>query len=384
MLRALAMLSVAVAALTSCGGSPPEAQPSESSSPTDEVISVPLTTAADPLRDAAASMNTITYVSRSGVNDGGTHVSASVFVPKGEAPADGFPIVAVGHQTTGVTADCAPSLSATLLDLAPTVEALLKAGYVVTVPDYQGMGEPAVTDDDYNHYYPYLDSTTAGYNVIDAVYATRAIVPQSSTSWLALGTREGGQAAWAANELADNYGDDLTLVGTASISPIAAVDGLADAAHNGTLTDEQKVVYARYLQALSREYQYDVDLDDFRRGTAEQQWDALMGCGSSPNQQTGLAAQIAPADLRPADADTLSALRGYLQKTTLPQGPAKAPMLVIYSAADPVSPGAWTDQALDAACAMGDTVTVEQQPQPDLARGVALDLRPIQIGACAQ
>jgi hypothetical protein len=40
----------------------------------------------------------------------------------------------------------------------------------------------------------YLNSTTAGYNMIDVVRATRNFVPQASVSWAALGVHEGGRA----------------------------------------------------------------------------------------------------------------------------------------------------------------------------------------------
>ncbi len=360
MFRALALLSAATIVLTSCGGPPPKATPSaQATKSADDPSAVPLLDVVPSVRDAAASMRVVTHVSRSGVNDGGTHVSTSVFVPKGSPPAGGYPIVALAHQTTGLTADCAPSQSTDLLGLAPTVAALLRAGYVVTLPDYQGLGKPAVTDDEYNHYYPYLDSATAGYNVIDAARATHATVPQTSTSWAALGFREGGQAAWAANELADGYGGDLKFVGSASISPIADVNGLADAAQTGTLNDAQKVIYARYLAAIGREYKYDIELDDYRRGAAGQQWDALLSC--RPDAPAA-PAQIQAADLRPADAKAMSALRAYLKKTNLPQGPALAPMLVVYSDADPVSPAAGTDRALDAACKTGDVITIQKRP----------------------
>ncbi|MEN4451671.1 lipase family protein [Mycobacterium sp. SM3041] len=371
MIRTLATLSVAMVLLAGCSGTATDNASKPTADSADErPTAVPVTDVDPTLRDVAASIDTVTYVSRSGVNDGGTHVSAVVLVPKSTPPVDGFPIAALGHPVTGITPDCAPSQSPTLLGLAPTVATLLRAGYVVAVPDYQGLGKPAVTDDDYNHYYPYLDSTTAGYNMIDAARATHTMVPQSSTSWAALGVREGGQAAWAANELADGYGWGMKLVGVASISPISDVMGLADAAQAGTLSDGQKVVFARYLAAMHREYQYDVELDDFRRGTAQQQWDALMGCRSDKPEV--IASTIAPADLKPSGPEALSTLRGYLRKTNLPQGPALAPMLVSYNTADQVPPFEWTDRALAAACKMADTITIQQRPDPQADLTTAL------------
>lgn len=317
------------------------------------------------VRAASSQAKRLTYTSRSGVNDAYTHVTGSVFVPKGKSPEGGFPIVALGHATEGTTSDCAPSLFPDLLQAAPTVAALLDAGYVVSVPDYQGLGHPADGD---QTYHPYLDSTTAGYNMIDAVRAARTAVPDTSTAWAALGSDEGGQAAWAANELAESYGYGLKLIGTASVSPIANVEGIADAAQAGTLTPAQKPVLVAFLAALKEEYEYDVDLDDYRRGAAAQHWDQMLACQSDGvARRAQLAAEIAPDDLRPADAEALTRLRGYLQKTNLPQGPAQAPMLVMYGEQDAVTPAAWTRHALDRACGMGDVIAIELRP--DAARG---------------
>ncbi len=125
--------------LSACGSHP---APPEAKQTTSRVLgSVPLTNVVDSLRDAAASMNVVTHVSRSGINDWESRPTASVFVPKGAAPQGGFPpIVVLGHHITGLSPGCAPSQSATLDGLAPAVEALLRTGYVVAVPDLQGLG----------------------------------------------------------------------------------------------------------------------------------------------------------------------------------------------------------------------------------------------------
>jgi alpha-beta hydrolase superfamily lysophospholipase len=365
MVRTLTLIAVILVALAGCSG--PHSEPSPTTTPNPKanepggvVADITLTNLDAPLRDAAASARVVTYTSRSGVDDSTTHVSASIFVPKGKPPEGGFPIVALGHGTTGTDPGCAPSLSPNLQHSATTVQALLNAGYVVAVPDYQGLGKPAVDED---VYYPYLDSTTAGYNMIDAVRATRNVVPQTSSSWAALGVNEGGQAAWAANELAENYGYDLKLIGTASISPIIDVQGLADAAESGQLSTEQKLTLIRYLAALKAEYPYDFNLGDYRRGHALQHWDAALGCDDSTSaQRLHLVAQITPDDLRPNDAAAAKTLRGYFEKTSLPQGPTQAPMLVIYSGQDPLTPAGWTERAINRACAMGDVITIQSHP----------------------
>ncbi|MDV3127574.1 lipase family protein [Mycobacterium sp. 21AC1] len=359
MARVMALLSVILAVVTGCGGSS-EQTATEDPDSAGHVIEDAQADNLDPaLHDAASSARTITYASRNGVNDAVSHVTGTVFVPKGSAPAGGFPIVALGHGITGTASDCAPSLSPDLLGEAASVVALLNAGYVVAVPDYQGLGKPSEPDE--YDFHPYLDSTTAGFTMIDAVRAARTLVPETSTSWAAVGAREGGQAAWAANELADNYGDDLKLVAAAALAPVADFAGLAEAAMSGTLNSDQKLVYVAYLAALKDEYYYDFELDDYRRGSAEQNWDALLNC-SDTMQRKALAEQIPPQDLRPATPAALETLRGYIQKTNLPQGPTQAPMYVIYGGQDSVIPAAWTDRAIAEGCKMGDVIQIAFWP----------------------
>jgi hypothetical protein len=359
MVRVLALLSVILAVVTACGGSAEQRTAEDPDTAGHVIADAPADNLDQALRDAASSARTMTYASRNGVNDAVSHVTGSVFVPKGTPPPEGFPIVALGHRNTGTAPECAASLSPDLLGEAATVVALLDAGYVVTVPDYQGLGKPAKPDE--YDFHPYLDSTTSGFTMIDAVRAARNLVPNTSTSWAALGAQEGGQAAWAANELADNYGNDLKLVAAASLAPMAQFTGLADAAMAGTLNTDQKLVYVAYLAALKNEYYYDFELDDYRRGAAEQNWDALLNCGDVA-QRRALADKIAPQDLRPASPAALQTLRGYLQKTNLPQGPTQAPMYVIYGGQDSVIPAAWTDQAIADACQMGDVMQIAFWP----------------------
>lgn len=348
--------------LVGCAGAP-SGPPPPTFGPAGSVVAAAAPASLDPaIADAASFSRVITYRSRSGIDDDNTSVTGSVFVPKGAPPDGGFRIVVVAPQVVGTDAECAASLSADLLGNAAVVRELLLAGHVVFVPDYQGLGAPA--GGDRMRYHPYLDSTTAGYVVIDGVRAAKTVVPvPTSSSWAAVGRREGGQAVWAADELVDNYGSGLTLVATAALSPPADLDGLADAAVAGTLTPAQKVAYVAYLSAVRAEHPYDVDLDDYRRGAAARDWDRLTSCRQP--QRLAVAAAIPAEDLRPANAKAVNALRGYLHKTTLPQGPTAAPMYVIYGGADTLTPPGWTEHALRGACRMGDVVQIAYWPDAD-------------------
>jgi pimeloyl-ACP methyl ester carboxylesterase len=307
------------------------------------------------LRAATSLSARIQYTSTSGITGGTEQVTGTVFVPIGKPPTNGWPIVAYAHATTGIGPECAPSLSATLTGSSTAVTTLVEAGFVVTMPDYQGLGLNKT-------YHPYLDATTAGYNVIDAVRATRKLVPQASKQWVGIGLSQGGQATWAANELAANYNSGLALVGTVSLSPPADVTGFADAAAAGQLTKEQAPALPMILSWLKKVHP-ELNLDDYRRGIVKDKWDTLLACqGPKAAERDKLTDQITPDDLRPATPEATDTLRGYLQKMSLPQGPTASPMLVIYGGKDNLVPAAWTDRALTAACGMGDVIDIETQP----------------------
>ena len=172
------------------------------------------------------------------------------------------------------------------------------------------------------------------------------------------------------------FGGGLQQLGSISVAPFSDLDGLADAAADGTLTTEQKLLLVQYLAVLKRQYP-DFDLDAFRRGIVQHQWDVLLACQKSmlqEHERETVANQITADDLRPANPEALDTLRGYLRKTSLPQGVAGAPMWVIYGGRDPVVSPQWTDRAIERACTLGDTVQVEFQtdarPEIDLPRAI--------------
>lgn len=306
----------------------------------------------------------ITYVTALGVNDSHVNATGTVFVPKGKAPQDGWHVVALGHIDTGIHPECAPSGSPSLLGLANSVRALVGAGYVVTVPDYVGLG---MKSEKPNFYHPFLDSSTAGYNMIDAVRATRKLVSDTSKNWIAVGTGQGGQAAWAAAELAADYGGEMSLQAALALAPTAALEWLADASTAGTLTTNQQLMLQQYLAWLPIAFP-DFPIDDFRRGNAKKYWDELSACwGKGATTRAELARGLGPHDVGPVTPDATERLRGFLRKTSLPQAPTSAPMLVTADAPGGLIPPEQTAAAVDRACAMGDVIDfVTPPPDPDL------------------
>ncbi|WP_072806221.1 lipase family protein [Rhodococcoides yunnanense] len=300
-----------------------------------------------------AGVKAARVVYRSAGNGGGTtEVSGSVFTPAGDAPEGGWPVISFGHGTTGIEQACGPSLSRTLLGVAPLVAGYTAAGFAVAVTDYEGLGHPGV--------HRYLDNASAGYNMIDAVRALRHTFPDVSSRWVAFGGSQGGGAAWAANEQA-GYAPELELLGSVSLAPSANVSGLVDKTEQGTLTADQAPLVHWLLESLSRAHP-DLDLDDYRSGHVAEDWDVLSGCTpATASARTDAAARIGPLDFAPRTEQAAALLDSYLGAMAVPQQRATAPMLVVYGDADTYIDVSWTDDALAKACAFGDAVTIDRQ-----------------------
>ncbi|MDT5339790.1 MAG: hypothetical protein QOD90_5295 [Mycobacterium sp.] len=280
-----------------------------------------------------------------------TVVSGSVFTPKGDPPAGGWPVIAYGHATTGIDEPCAPSLSNSLLGSAQIVSALIAQGYAVALADYQGLGAPGV--------HPYTDSRIAGLNMIDAVRALRATFKDVSNRWGAYGASQGGGAAWAADEQAGTYAPELEIVGAVAISPAADVTGLADKAQAGTLTTDQNAALSAIIESLARLHS-DVDRNDYRRGAAARKWDVVVACAGPLMQNRPEAVNaIQPHDVGASTPQAANRLRHYLAQWALPQQRLSAPLLVWYGGADTFIDAPWTAGAIRRACALGGTVTVQ-------------------------
>lgn len=126
MSRALALLAAIV--VVGCGGS---ATPQQHPDAAGAIISAETVSQAVPAH--ATSVQRVTYQSRSGVDDSTTHVTGSVYVPKGPAPPGGLQVVGFGPVVSGPASDCvSPETSARS---SAAITAMLGAVYVVAVPD---------------------------------------------------------------------------------------------------------------------------------------------------------------------------------------------------------------------------------------------------------
>ncbi len=139
-------------------------------------------------------------------------VSGMVVVPASEPPAEGRPIVAWAHPTSGVVPRCAPSLARKRFQFIAGLRSMLARGYAVTATDYPGLGTPEV--------HPYLVGESEGRAVLDSVRAARQVPGVGSGRRFAVwGHSQGGHAALFTGLLAESYAPELDLVGIAAAAP---------------------------------------------------------------------------------------------------------------------------------------------------------------------
>jgi pimeloyl-ACP methyl ester carboxylesterase len=150
----------------------------------------------------------ILYSSTDGL-DGKTPlaVSGSLFLPKGEAPAGGFPLIAWAHGTVGVADVCAPSNTARSDRDTKYLNHWLSQGYAIVASDYQGLGTPGG--------HPYLATRPEAYSVLDSVRAVQSDPNlKLSKSVVLVGQSQGGGGAFATAGEAASYAPEIDIRGT--------------------------------------------------------------------------------------------------------------------------------------------------------------------------
>ncbi len=195
-----------------------------------------------PLAGSDAGSSYLMSYPMPGVDGQSSTENAIVLVPQGDAPEDGWPVIAWAHPTTGVADACAPSASADLRGADVYLNGWLAAGYAVVAPDYEGLG----TDGPH----PYLNLASEGRAVNYAVEAAVGEFDTFSSRYAVVGHSQGGHAALGAGELAaENPGIELTAV--VAVAPVSQVD-TQNQALEAVVGDDSLLLTERVPAAIQR------------------------------------------------------------------------------------------------------------------------------------
>jgi len=164
----------------------------------------------EPLPEAVGLANAgkqlrILYSSTDGVHGSRPNVvSGALFIPKGEAPKGGWPVIAWAHGTVGVADICAPSWAGRSYRDTIYLNQWLSEGYAVVATDYQGLGVPGP--------HPLINIPAISYGVLDSIRAVNGLENVANNAVI-VGQSQGGAAAFGAASYAATYAPDIGLKG---------------------------------------------------------------------------------------------------------------------------------------------------------------------------
>ncbi|WP_405497063.1 lipase family protein [Nocardia sp. NBC_00511] len=296
------------------------------------------------------AMSSATYIRYHSTTPAGQsiEVSGAVFLPAGQAPAGGWPLISLAHGTSGVVSACAPTNSPDLFGSAPAVAQLLARQHAVVMTNYQGLDGPGDA--------PYLDSASSGYNVLDAVRAAHAAGLPLAADTVLVGMSQGGRAAESAAETAKSYAPELNIRGVVLLSPALELQ-FVNTLRDTELTPDQYLVLPYLVEAV-------------RYGNPDYRYDQVIHgdlLNAAPRLESQCTGQITPADVALAQAATPDSARfvdqaaaqpfsDFQSRNNLPKSATTLPTYLARGDADQLVTTAWTTDAVAKMCALGTPV----------------------------
>ena len=283
----------------------------------------------------------ILYHSRS-PNGEDVAVSGVVLVPDGTPPAGGWPIIAWAHDFTGSARVCAPSLVKNL-NQGPLLSMYASLGYAVVATDYAGLGTR----------FPYaaLDLRSNALDVIYAIPAARAALPQLGAQWVVAGYAQGAPVAVGVAEAESELGDPNYL-GAIGISGVAEPQEFFARVAEGPAFS-MSVFLAQGIKAVFPEFQ----VEDMLTGKAMRLYEYVsQSCEarSGPELRAGEVLKLGWQNNR--------YVKDFFTRNTLGRRPAHGPLLVISSEGDSVVPVDLTAKAVTRLCEQKDRVLFVKYP----------------------
>ncbi|MDQ3887161.1 MAG: lipase family protein, partial [Actinomycetota bacterium] len=160
--------------------------------------------------------------------------------------------------------------------------------------------------------------------------------------------------AWAAGELARQWGRGLDYLGAAALAPPTDLGSLVDEVPDD-LSPQQQALYPVVLTSLQLRHP-ELDFADYLSGGAL----AALPTVSHSCDNT-VFTQFPPADFTPRSPEVLKQARAWLDELALPTRPA-GPLFVAAGTADSLVPVHTVDAAVERACAFGDPVEYRRYP----------------------
>lgn len=294
------------------------------------------------------------YTSRSGV-DGHTQRTdtAAIFIPKGKAPEEGWPVVVWAHGTVGVAERCAPSLNERTVRDKQYLNTWLSLGYAIVAPDYAGLGSEGL--------HHYLNARAEAWSILDGVRAALHRFPLKN-DLIFVGQSQGAHAAFSSVGFQPEYAPELNiratiLTGTPYFSANIAVSDIFSAVENNNqIAGDPKIPYIFYIFLAAADTNPSLNASDFFQDRAlsflEQ---AKTLCITPLTEKTLKAGLNAGNTLKPAIE---SLLNSGVKTMLYPTMKIKHPVFIGIGSADINVPTAMQKRFADAVEAAGTKTEV--------------------------
>ncbi|MET9326896.1 lipase family protein [Tsukamurella sp. NPDC003166] len=184
--------------------------------------------------------------------------TAALFLPEGDVPAGGWPVVAWAHGTVGLCDEATPSAQPQSDRQQFYLGHWLRRGYAVVATDYAGMGTPGLMS--------YLNGKVEAHNLVDSVRAAGQLGLPLSRRWALVGQSQGAGAAMNGARYAREFGVgyDLDLRGVIATGTPANIERVAQFLRPSfppVVLPPLTNVYAAYILAGIRDARPDLGID---------------------------------------------------------------------------------------------------------------------------
>ncbi len=286
--------------------------------------------------------------------------SGVVLIPAGAAPADGWPVIAWAHGTSGIARQCAPSLMKDVY-YGDKLMPMVSAGYAVVATDYSGYGTDGA--------HRYMDKYAQTNDVVFSIPAARQAVPELGHGWVVDGHSQGGRAAWGVAEI-EAKRHDPGYLGAIAVAPgvdLGLMSSLLMAADRPAGYYFDYLAYAIHRKTPSFQPSgmlVSQAMDRFGEVTTKGCWDYTL---------------YHPGDLKPSEKlnpgwDKTEAAQRLFRSSGPGKVPIEGPLFVIASEQDRTIPIASVKDAVAKTCKRGGTLTFRLYPGADHGPAMAQSL----------
>jgi pimeloyl-ACP methyl ester carboxylesterase len=278
--------------------------------------------------------------------------SAVILLPPGPAPADGWPVIAWAHGTSGVARMCAPSLQKDMEYGEEGLMPMVRAGFAVVATDYHGLGTAGPHE--------YVNKIAQGRDVIYSIPAARAAVASLGHRWVVIGHSQGGLAAWSVAEMQATLRDPdyLGAVSVAGAGDLKTIlTGMGDPG-SGAAFYMTYMAYA--IHVLSPQFKP----ADMLQGAALARYGqaTTKGCW---NYAYASFLDLPPGEILKPGWDRTVAAKKFFKLDELAAAPIGGPLLVIAGEGDQTVPIASVRETVRKACRNGIALTFRSYPGLD-------------------